>query len=88
VGKCNYNAWYWFNGTTATCGLPLNYKNPDAIPPNPNDWTYTYGFHSLHPVGANFCMCDGGVKFVSDQIDSAVYQAQATIDAGELNTEE
>jgi prepilin-type N-terminal cleavage/methylation domain-containing protein/prepilin-type processing-associated H-X9-DG protein len=84
VGLCNYNAWYWYNGTTATCAIPLNYKNPAAIMPNPNDWTYTYAFRSRHPMGANFCMCDGSAKFVTETVDPAVYQAQATIDAGEL----
>jgi prepilin-type processing-associated H-X9-DG protein len=81
---CNYNAWYWYNGTTATCAIPVNYKNPAAVTPNPTDWTYTYGFRSRHPMGANFCMCDGSVKFILDSDDTTVYQAQATIDAGEL----
>jgi len=84
VGASNYNGWYWFNGTTATCALPLNYKNPSANPQNPNDWTYTYGFQSRHAVGANFCMCDGSVKFIANDIDLTVYQAQATICGGEL----
>ncbi len=87
VKLCNYNAWYWFEGTTATCGLPLNYKNPAASPPNPSDATYmyySYGFSSRHPWVANFCMCDGSVKSVSNDVDPFVYQSQATIDAGEL----
>jgi prepilin-type N-terminal cleavage/methylation domain-containing protein/prepilin-type processing-associated H-X9-DG protein len=87
VKLCNYNAWYWFDGTTATCALPLNYKNPDSNPPNPADPTYlyySYGFSSRHPQMANFCMCDGSVKSVHDDIDPFVYQAQATISAGEL----
>jgi len=87
VSKCNYNGWYWFNGTTATCALPLNfnYKNNPGIPtPTADDWTYTYGFHSQHSVGANFYMCDGSARFVGNNIDLAVYQAMATIMAGEL----
>jgi prepilin-type N-terminal cleavage/methylation domain-containing protein len=87
VKLCNYNAWYWFDGTTATCGIPLNYKNPAAYPPNPADSTYlyyTYGFSSRHPGIAVFGMCDGSVKYIKEDITSAVYQAQATIDAGEL----
>lgn len=84
VSECNYNAWYWFDGTTATCAIPLNYKNPQSPKPDPNDWTYTYAFRSRHYVGANFCMCDGSVKFVNNNIDTKVYQAQATIDANEL----
>ncbi len=91
VSSCNYNAWYWFEGTTATCGIPLNYKNPD-YPVRPIRhafsllfiFTSSYGFSSRHPSIANFCMCDGSVKNVHDDIDPAVYQAQATIDAGEL----
>ncbi len=84
VSECHYNGWYWFNGTTATCGIPLNYRNPASIVPNPNDWTYTYAFRSRHGIGANFFMCDGSAEFVSNTIDIAVYQAQGTIDSGEL----
>ena len=87
VTLCNYNAWYWFDGTTATCAIPLNYKNPAAYPPNPADSTYlyyTYGFSSRHPTIGIFGMCDGSMKHISENIDSTVYQAQATIDAGEL----
>ncbi len=87
VRFCNYNAWYWFDGTTATCAIPLNYKNPDSNPPDPTDPTYlyySYGFSSRHPSIANFGMCDGSVKNIRDDIDPLVYQAQATIDAGEL----
>ena len=82
VKLSNYNAWYWFDGTTATCGIPMNYKhNPtDATP----DIYWSYGFGSRHPSMANFCMCDGSVKSVHDDIDPSIYQAQATIDAGEL----
>jgi prepilin-type processing-associated H-X9-DG protein len=91
VSLSNYNAWYWFDGTTATCGIPLNYRNSRSTPPVPTDPTYiyySYGFSSRHPSIANFCMCDGSVKNIRDDIDPAVYQAQATIDAGELFNED
>jgi prepilin-type N-terminal cleavage/methylation domain-containing protein/prepilin-type processing-associated H-X9-DG protein len=87
VSLCNYNAWYWFEGTTATCAMPLNYRNSKSNPPVPTDPTYlyySYGFSSRHPSIANFCMCDGSVKNIRDEIDPFVYQAQATIDSGEL----
>jgi Protein of unknown function (DUF1559) len=87
VKLCNYNAWYWFDGTTATCGIPLNYRNSNSNPPNPADATYlyySYGFSSRHPSIGVFGMCDGSVKYIRDDIDPLVYQAQATIDAGEL----
>ena len=25
---CNWSAWYSYEGATATCGIPLNYKEP------------------------------------------------------------
>jgi len=90
VGKCNYNGWYWFNGTTATCALPLNFNyktNSGITSPDADHWEYTYGFSSQHSVGANFAMCDGSARFLANIIDLAVYQAMATINAGELVNE-
>ena len=81
---CNFNAWYWFDGTTATCGIPLNYINPAVNPSDPNDWTYTYGFRSRHPGGGNFCMCDGSGRWIRSDIDITVYQMYGTIAGGEL----
>jgi prepilin-type N-terminal cleavage/methylation domain-containing protein/prepilin-type processing-associated H-X9-DG protein len=89
VDACYYNAWYWFDGTTATCALPLNYKVTDRpdLPPDPANvhyWKWTYGFSSRHPMGANFAMCDGSVRFVANNIDLNIYHALATINGGEL----
>jgi prepilin-type processing-associated H-X9-DG protein/prepilin-type N-terminal cleavage/methylation domain-containing protein len=85
---CRYNAWYWFDGVTATCAIPLNYSNPAAaIPPDPNDPLYvyyTYIFRSRHPGGGNFLMCDGSARFVVNNINITVYQQMATINAGEI----
>jgi len=46
--------------------------------------TYNYGFKSFHPGGANFAMGDGSVKFVKQTISARVYNALATIKAGEV----
>jgi prepilin-type N-terminal cleavage/methylation domain-containing protein/prepilin-type processing-associated H-X9-DG protein len=88
---CPWSAWYWFDGATATCGIKLNYKNPNDFPSRPSggysawqaDWQYNYTFRSRHTGGGNFSMCDGSGHFVADTIDVAVYQALATIDGGE-----
>ena len=91
-GWCDWSAWYWYDGSTATCGIPLNYwksqtwleQKPDTPPQyNSNDKPNNYSFMSRHPDGANFGMCDASVHFISDVIDLAVYRGLATIDGGE-----
>jgi len=78
---CNHTWWYWFNGSTATCGIPLNYKS-NIIMTDPaqtletrwTDWGNNYSFMSRHPGGANFGICDGSVTFVSETIELATYR--------------
>jgi prepilin-type processing-associated H-X9-DG protein len=41
------------------------------------------GFSSHHPQGVHFVFCDGHVDFVSENIDNAVYEAAATINAND-----
>ena len=40
-------------------------------------------FSSQHTGGAQFCMGDGAVRFISENIDRGVYQGLATIQGGE-----
>lgn len=40
-------------------------------------------FSSAHTGGAQFVFADGHVRFISDNIDTGVYQGYATIDGGE-----
>ncbi|MGA2032781.1 MAG: DUF1559 domain-containing protein [Thermoguttaceae bacterium] len=84
---CGWSSWFWFDGVTATCGIPMNYKMlPPALPQRSNykNWNYTYSFASRHRGGANFGLADGSGRFVTDDIDMATYQAMATIDGGEV----
>ena len=39
--------------------------------------TFTRLFGSLHPGGCHFAMCDGSVRFVSENVDLAAYQNTA-----------
>ena len=81
---CAWSVWYWFDGCTATCGIPLNYRKPHSLPiDNATDWQHSYSFMSRHTGGANFIMCDSSLKFISNTIDQTVYQALATIDGRE-----
>ena len=41
-------------------------------------------FSSNHTGGAQFCLGDGSVRFISENIDKGVYQALATIQGGEV----
>ena len=75
----------WFgNGCYASCGMPLNY-----LPNTPLDWWNVMSFRSMHTGGgggvvmgqtlagggANFCLADASVRFLSDTIDYNVYMA-------------
>ena len=81
---CVRSAWYFWNCTTATCGIPLNYRRPDA-PRDAFAGDYRMrGFMSRHPGGGNFCMCDGSIRFIYEEIDQATYRGLATIDGREL----
>ena len=81
-GRVTHTSWYWFNHTTATCSVPLNYyfKNT-AI--TTGDWPNNYSFASMHVGGGHFLMCDGTVRFVSENIDQGTYWALASINGQE-----
>lgn len=82
---CGWASWFWWNGATATCGIPLNWENPNVPRElNAGSWKDTWGFMSRHPGGANFAFCDGSQRFIDEQIDLDIYRAYATIDGGEV----
>ena len=93
VGECvgafcitqNLASQSW--GTTAH---PINYKNdtfPSNLPTQGNPrWDESIGFRSFHPDGANFLLCDGSVRFISDNIDGPTYRALASRSGSEVVT--
>lgn len=70
-----FSAWYNYNGSYATCGVPLNYKIPGRSATDPVNASdsgsayYNRSFMSRHRGGGNFCMCDGSVTFVTNEIE-------------------
>jgi prepilin-type N-terminal cleavage/methylation domain-containing protein/prepilin-type processing-associated H-X9-DG protein len=71
---------YFGNFDSLSCNPPLNYM-PE--PPDPDYWPDATGFRSRHPGGANFCIADGSVTFVSQNIDGVLYRALSTKAGGE-----
>ncbi len=91
---CIHTWWWWFNGSTATCSIPINAPAVCATTAGASkdqllvqcagDWPNNYSFMSQHVGGAQFAMCDGAVKFVSENIDLSVYRGLSTISGGEV----
>jgi len=84
----NYSWWYWFNASTGTCGIPLNYylKRVPAVPAG--NFQNNYSFASRHVGGGHFAMCDGSVRFISENMDLGAYRNMASIDGGEITNEQ
>ncbi len=80
--RCSHNWWYWFNGTTATCAVPLNYYALNTSI-TAGDWPNNYSFASAHVGGGHFTMADGSVKFISENIDLQTYRDLASINGSE-----
>lgn len=84
---CAWSSWYWWYGSTATCGMPPNWTEGGMDRNSMQfhlDWRNCWGFHSRHPAGVNFAFCDGSARLISDDIDIGIYRALATIDGGEI----
>ncbi|HUY90204.1 MAG TPA: DUF1559 domain-containing protein [Pirellulales bacterium] len=76
--------WWWYsNGSTATCGIPLNYSSlaittsggTKTLETQLWDWHDNYSFFSRHSgSGANFVFADGHTTFINDDIDLLTYR--------------
>jgi prepilin-type N-terminal cleavage/methylation domain-containing protein/prepilin-type processing-associated H-X9-DG protein len=87
----------WINGWTLSEGMwfattgPINYETDPEFVPTPaptcrkwdDDFNTAHGFKSLHSGGANFVLCDGAAKFLSETIDYTTYQRLGARSDGE-----
>jgi prepilin-type N-terminal cleavage/methylation domain-containing protein/prepilin-type processing-associated H-X9-DG protein len=78
-GTFSGHFWSTWNGMDVHNGL--NYPNRLSGFPSigvPSTWGANNGFASFHTGGVNFVMCDGSVKFLSQNIQQATLSALAT----------
>jgi prepilin-type N-terminal cleavage/methylation domain-containing protein/prepilin-type processing-associated H-X9-DG protein len=75
-----HSAAYFANGDYASCHAPLNYM---PKPPTPGTWPNVISFRSHHPGGAHFCMADGSVHFIAQNINHTLYRQLSTKADGE-----
>ncbi len=84
----NHSASFYANGDWCSCNLQLNNllnEQPETL--NLEFWWEQQGFRSRHPGGAQFCLVDGSVRFVSETISSETYRTGCTRNGGETTNE-
>jgi prepilin-type N-terminal cleavage/methylation domain-containing protein/prepilin-type processing-associated H-X9-DG protein len=90
------NWWFYFKGCVATTAIPLNARAECAAGAGQTprkalelcftDWYHNYGFTSDHTTGGNFVFADGSVRYISNEVDLATYQAMGAIQDGQVIT--
>ena len=80
---------FYSNGDWCSCNLPLNHGMtlPPQHPAFLATWWEGQGFRSRHPGGVNFCLVDGSVRFVPEDVDNVVYRTSCTRNAAEATAE-
>lgn len=76
------NGWMHVNSMYTGTGVAINFDtcedSPGASSGTPNwfsgQWGNSQGFKSRHVGGAHFLLCDGSVRFVSENLDMVTYQ--------------
>ena len=64
------------NDFTTTPTIPGGAGKPPATPDCSarNNWTYSWGFRSRHTGGCQILLCDGSVRFVSQNVDAQTWR--------------
>jgi prepilin-type N-terminal cleavage/methylation domain-containing protein len=79
-----HSAAFFSNGSVCSCNAPLNHgmtQNPEIFAVQL--WFEAQGFRSLHPGGVQFCLADGSVRFIPENVDSVAYRTSCTRNGNE-----
>jgi prepilin-type N-terminal cleavage/methylation domain-containing protein len=78
-----HSAAFYSNGDTCSCNTPLNYGlNQNPVEFRETQWE-ARGFRSRHPGGVLFCLVDGSVRFLADNVDNVLYRISCTRNGNE-----
>lgn len=77
-------AWFTPIGAIDVMQKPINFSADAVAGGNGGDDTRCSAFSSTHVGGAHALMCDGTVRFISENVGLSVYQAIATRAGGEV----
>jgi len=82
--KCSWHAmdgWMHINSLWFATTCPINFPNcpgetgfVDGNCNAPHAWSCDMGFKSKHPGGCHVSLCDGSVRFLTENVDYALYQ--------------
>jgi Protein of unknown function (DUF1559) len=80
-----HSSAFYSNGDWCSCNLPLNHGMtlPPQDPVFLSTWWEGQGFRSKHPGGVHFCLVDGSVRFVPEDLDNVVYRTSCTRNGAE-----
>jgi prepilin-type N-terminal cleavage/methylation domain-containing protein/prepilin-type processing-associated H-X9-DG protein len=82
IAKYNdHSAAFFANSDWCSCEQRLNYM---PQPPQPMNWAKVMSFRSHHANGANFCMVDGSIRFVDENVNHMIYRDMCTKNGGEV----
>ncbi|MCA9268922.1 MAG: DUF1559 domain-containing protein [Planctomycetales bacterium] len=85
--QCTFISMFAVNFNVSPTTIPINTFESDGPggqhSPGTSWWT-TSGFKSRHSGGVNFCLGDGSVHFLSDDIDYRLYNELGTIAGREV----
>ncbi|WP_417392566.1 DUF1559 domain-containing protein [Gimesia sp.] len=85
-GQSRYSFTYWSNpypGSTV-CFTDVDFNPHDIADDSVFDSNWRKSFRSDHTGGVQFVLVDGSVRFISENIDSALLDALATRNGGEV----